>query len=73
MNLPMRKAQAVHRATWAGAGALLGAAALARRHPVAAVGVLAAAALAGVAAFSPRNPRWGAPSRGARPAGRARP
>ena len=67
----MRKAQAVHRATWAGAGALLGAAALARRHPVAAVGVLAAAALAGVAAFSPRNPAMGRTlSRG--PAGRPR-
>ena len=44
MTPPMRKAQAVRRATWAGAGALLGAAAIARRHPVAGAGVLAAAA-----------------------------
>jgi peptidoglycan/xylan/chitin deacetylase (PgdA/CDA1 family) len=59
MTQPMRKAQAVHRATWAGAGALLGAAVLVRRHPVAAAGVVAAAALAGVAAFSPRNRAMG--------------
>lgn len=55
----MRKAQAVRRATWAGAGALLGAAAIARRHPAAGAGVLAAAAALGVAAFHPRNPALG--------------
>ena len=59
MNLPMRKAQAVHRATWAGAGALLGAAALARRHPAAAAGERCRSDHAGVAAFSPRNPAMG--------------
>ena len=55
----MRKAQAVRRATWVGAGALLGAAALARRNRTAAAGVLAAAAALGVAAFHPRNPALG--------------
>ncbi len=59
MTPPMRKAQAVRRATWAGAGALLGAAVIARRHPVAGAGVLAAAAALGVAAFHPRNPALG--------------
>ena len=67
----MRKAQAVRRATWAGAGALLGAAALARRNRAAAAGVLAAAAALGVAAFHPRNPALGRTlSRG--PSGRPR-
>ena len=71
MTQPMRKAEAVHRATWAGAGALLGAAVLARRHPAAAAGVVAAAAVAGVAAFSPRSRAMGlALSRG--PADRPR-
>ncbi len=59
MTQPMRKGQAVHRAVWTGVGVTLGAAILARRRPVAAATLLAVGALAGTAAFMPRNPSLG--------------
>jgi peptidoglycan/xylan/chitin deacetylase (PgdA/CDA1 family) len=59
MTPPMRKGQAVHRAAWTGAGAVVAAATLARRRPVAAAAIAASAAVAGAAAFMPRNPVFG--------------
>jgi peptidoglycan-N-acetylglucosamine deacetylase len=59
MTEPMRKLEAVHRATWAGAGAAVAATLLARRHPAAATAVAGTALLTGVAAFMPRNPALG--------------
>ena len=59
MTQPMTKGQAVHRAAWAGAAAVVVSASQARRHPAAAVAILATAGLAGVAAFMPRNPAFG--------------
>jgi peptidoglycan/xylan/chitin deacetylase (PgdA/CDA1 family) len=59
MTEPMRKVQAVHRATWAGAGAAAAATLLARRHPAAALVVAGSALVTGAAAFMPRNPALG--------------
>lgn len=71
MTQPMRKAQAVHRAIWTGAGVALGTVILARRRPVAAATLAAAGVVLGAAAFMPRNPALGrALARG--PAGRPR-
>jgi len=67
MTQPMRKAQAVRRAAWAGIGAAAITARLARRHPLAAAGVALTAAGLGAAAFMPRTPALGrALSRGPR-------
>lgn len=55
----MRKAQAVSRAAWAGAGIAVAAAALSRRRPGAALALVAGAATLGAAAFMPRNPTLG--------------
>ena len=55
----MRKGEAVQRAVWLGATAVVASASLVRRHPVAAVAILGAAAVTGVAAFTPRNPALG--------------
>ena len=57
--IPMRKGPAVHRAMWVGAAAVAASASQARRRPAAALTIAAAAGLAGVAAFSPRNPVFG--------------
>ena len=59
MTQPMRKGEAVHRAIWAGAAVALGASALVRRHPVAAITLAASGAAVGVAAFTPRSPLLG--------------
>lgn len=55
----MRKGQAVHRASWAGATAAVSATLLARRHPVAAAVLATGAALATASAFVPRSPLFG--------------
>ncbi len=59
MTQPMRKGQAVHRAVWTGVGVALCAATLVRRRPATAAILVAAAGVAGVAAFMPRNPALG--------------
>lgn len=57
--IPMRKGPAVHRAMWVGAAAVAASASQARRRPAVALTIAATAALAGVAAFMPRNPAFG--------------
>ena len=59
MTSPMRKGEAVQRAVWLGATAVVASATLARRHPVAALAILGAATATGAAAFTPRNPALG--------------
>ena len=55
----MRKGEAVQRAVWVGAAAVVASASLARRHPAAALAIVGAAGAAGAAAFMPRNPVLG--------------
>lgn len=55
----MRKGEAVQRAVWLGAAAVVASASLVRRHPVAALAIVGAGAVTGVAAFTPRNPALG--------------
>jgi peptidoglycan/xylan/chitin deacetylase (PgdA/CDA1 family) len=59
MTPPMGKGQAVHRAVWVGVGVAAVAAGLARRRPAAALATVAAAAVAGTAAFLPGSPAFG--------------